>query len=96
MPAGSTTVWVFTTDDDATSGETVSYNSANIGGPINGNLGLNASVLKMTGVSVSGSNTLSISTSADHLTWVLGATAVDQSTVPTSNSTWGGVKSLYR
>jgi hypothetical protein len=96
MPAGSTTVWVFTTDDDASSGETVSYNSTNIGGPLDGNLGLNASVLQMTGVSVVGSNTLSISTFSDHLTWVLGATAVDQGSVPTEESTWGKIKSLYR
>jgi hypothetical protein len=96
LPAGSTTVWVFTTDDDASLGETVSYNSSNIGGPLIANLGLNASVLQMTGTSVSGSNTLSIYTSTDHLTWVLGATSIDQATVPISESTWGRLKSLYR
>jgi hypothetical protein len=61
-----------------------------------GNLGLNASVLQMSGLSVLGSNTLSISTLTDHFTWVLGATAVDQSTVPAEESTWGKIKSLYR
>jgi hypothetical protein len=96
LPAGSTTVWVFTTDDDASLGETVSYNSSNIGGPLVGNLGLNASVLKMRGLSGLGSSTLSIFTSTDHLTWVLGATAVDQGTVPTPESTWGRIKSLFR
>jgi hypothetical protein len=96
LPAGNTSVWVFTTDDDATPGETVSYNASTIGGPLNGNLGLNASVLQMSGVSVIGSNTLAISTINDHLTWILGATAVDHSTVPTEDSTWGRIKSLYR
>jgi hypothetical protein len=96
VPAGGTTVWVFTTDDDASIGETVSYNLSNIGGPLIGNLGLNASVLKMTGVSGAGPDTLSISTVTDHLTWVLGATAVGQAPVSTSQTTWGRIKSLYR
>ena len=96
LPAGSTTVWVFTTDDDASTGETVTYNSSNIGGPLVGNLGLNASVLQMTGTSVFGPNTLSISTGSDHLTWVLGATSIDQNTVPIRESTWGRIKSLFR
>ena len=96
VPSGSTTVWVFTTDDDSSLGETVIYNSSTIGGPLVGNLGLNASVLQMTGVSVSGADTLSISTVSDHLTWVLGATSADQSTVPNKESTWGKIKSLFR
>lgn len=97
LPAGMTTVWVFVTDDDAmTMNESVSYNAAAIGGPLVANLGLNASVLKMTGTSVLGANTLSISTQSDHLTWVLGATAVDQPVVPTTESTWGRIKGLYR
>ncbi len=74
----------------------MNYNSSNIGGPLTGNLGLNASVLQMIGTSSWGSNTLSISTLTDHLTWVLGATAIDLATVPTSESTWGGIKFLYR
>lgn len=95
LPAGSTTVWVFTTDDDASMGESVTYNGANIGGPLIGNLGLNASVLQMTGTSAPGSNTLSISTLTDHLTWVLGATSIDQLPVPTSRKTWGEIKFLF-
>ncbi|UCH84008.1 MAG: hypothetical protein JSW50_16515 [Candidatus Latescibacterota bacterium] len=96
LPSGNTTVWIFTTDDDSSTGETVSYNAVNIGGPLIGNLGLNASVLQMTGTSVLGSNTLSISTVTDHLTWVLGVTAIGQSPVPAEESTWGKIKSLYR
>lgn len=96
LPAGNTTVWVFTTDDDASLGETIAYNAANIGGPLVGNLGLNASVLQMSATSVSGSNTLSISTLTDHLTWVVGATAVDQPPVSTEEKTWSQIKSLYR
>lgn len=95
LPAGSTTVWIFTTDDDSSPGEVVSYNSSTIGGPLVGNLGLNASVLQLTGTSVSGSNTLSIYSPNDHLTWVLGATSIDVNTVPVEKSTWGQVKSLY-
>jgi hypothetical protein len=96
LPAGSTTVWVFTTDDDASLGETVVYNSSNIGGPLVGNLGLNASVLQMSGTSVSGANTLSISTLADHLTWVLGATAVTLPPVGVQPSSWSRLKAGYR
>ena len=72
------------------------YNSSNIGGPLVGNLGLNASVLQMIGTSAVGSNTLSISTLTDHLTWVLGATSIDLVPVRTSESTWGKIKHLFR
>ena len=96
LPPGNTAVWVFTTDDDASTGETISYASSTIGGPLVGNLGLNASVVKMSGTSGSGSNTLSISTSTDHFSWVLGATAVDVPPVVTEETTWGRVKALYR
>lgn len=95
LPAGNTSAWIFTTDDDAASGETVSYNGSSIGGPIDGNLGLNATILQMSTTSVSGSNTLSISTVSDHLTWVLGATAVDQPAVPAQKTTWGEIKSRF-
>jgi hypothetical protein len=96
VPAGTTSVWVFTTDDDASLGEVVSYNGVGIGGPLIGNLGLNASVLQMPANSQSGSNTLSIFTQSDHLTWVLGAIAVDQSPVGVERTSWGGVKAGYR
>ena len=95
LPAGSTTAWIFTTDDDSSTGEVVSYNSATIGGPLIGNLGLNASVLSMSCTSSSGSNTLSIYSPNDHLTWVLGATAIDVSPIRVEQSTWGKVKALY-
>jgi len=90
LPPGNTGVWIFTTDDDASTGETVVYNSATIGGPLVGNLGLNASVLQMSGTSNSTSNTLSISTMTDHFSWVMGSTAADVPPVATEESTWGG------
>jgi hypothetical protein len=96
LPPGNTAVWIFTTDDDASTGETVSYNSSTIGGPLVGSLGLNGSVLQMSGTSNSTSNTLSISTTTDHFSWVLGATAVDVPPVATEETTWGRMKSLYR
>lgn len=96
LPPGNTAVWIFTTDDDASTGESVVYNGSTVGGPLIGNLGLNASVLQMTGTSASGSNTLSVSTTSDHFSWVLGATAVNVPPVPTEKHTWGGVKALYR
>jgi hypothetical protein len=97
LPAGSTTVWVFTTDDDAmTTNETVAYNGTNIGGPLVANLGLNASVLQMAGLSVSGANTLAITTVTDHLTWLVGATAVTLPPVGVEPSSWGTVKSSYK
>jgi hypothetical protein len=97
LPAGSTAVWVFTTDDDGTTiNESIAYNSNNIGGPLVGNLGLNASVLQMSASSVMGANTLAITTVTDHLTWVLGATAVTLPPVGIEPSSWGNVKSGYR
>jgi hypothetical protein len=97
LPAGSTTVWVFTTDDDATTtNETVAYNGSTIGGPLAGNLGLNASVLQMSATSGQGTNTLAISTVTDHLSWVVGATAVTLPPVGIEPSSWGDMKSGYR
>jgi hypothetical protein len=96
LPPGNTAVWIFTTDDDASTGESVVYNGAAIGGPLVGNLGLNASVLQMSGTSNSTSNTLSISTVSDHFSWVMGATAADVPPVANEERTWGAVKALYR
>jgi len=96
LPPGNTAVWTFTTDDDASTGESIVYNAAAIGGPLVGNLGLNASVMQMSGTSAAGPNTLSISTVSDHFSWVMGATAVDIPPVSNEERTWGGVKALYR
>lgn len=97
LPAGPTVAWTFTVyDDAAASGETVSYNGSAIGGPVDGNLGLNASVLQMNTTSVSGNNTLAIQTGADHMGWMVAATAVDMSPVSVDATSWSRVKSLYR
>ena len=96
MSSGNTAVWTFTTDDDASLGEIVAYNGSGIGGPLVGNLGLNGSVLQMNSTSVPGSDTLSVSTTTDHLSWVLGATAVDLVTVGVEQAAWSAIKELYR
>lgn len=97
MPAGSTGVWVFTVYDDSTaSGETVSYNGSTIGGPIDQFLGMNASLLQMTATSVTGSDTLSITTGMDAMGWMIGATAVKHTIVPVERRSWGRVKNEMR
>lgn len=64
LPAGPTSLGLFTvSDDNAGTGEVVQYNGNVVGGPIDQNLGLNASLLTMTGNSVSGLNSLSITSS---------------------------------
>ncbi len=75
LPAGPTTLWTLTAYDDITSsGEIVRYNGTQVGGPIDANLGLNATLLQMSGTSVSpANNSLSISTGSDSMGWVLGA-----------------------
>lgn len=97
MPGGPTTVSVLTvSDDNASSGESVTYNAANIGGPIDQNLGLNASLLVMSATSVSGNNTLSITTGNDHMGWMLATLADTPQATPVRGETWGRIKALYR
>jgi len=97
LPSGPTQAWIFTVyDDAASSGETVSYNGSTIGGPIDGNLGLNASVLQMNTTSVAGNNTISVQTGSDHMGWMVAATAVDMSPVGVEQGSWGRMKTLYR
>ncbi len=82
LVAGSTTIHSFTVfDDNAESGEVVRYNGNPIGGPIDQSLGLNATLLTMSGTSISGANTLSLTTdpatpNVDHMHWVLAASSV--------------------
>ncbi len=83
QPAGATDVYVFTvSDDSADSGEIVTYNGANIGGPIDQFLGFNASLLKMSGTSSAGANNIAISTGTpagtDHFGWLVAATEVPE------------------
>ena len=96
--AGATEVWVFTVNDDnSATNETVSYNSNTIGGPLDRNLGFDASLLKMVNVqSVASTNSLSINTMADHMGWMVGAAAITWPPVGVEGTTWGTVKELYR
>jgi hypothetical protein len=97
LPSGVTKAWVFTVyDDSMATGESVLYNNASIGGPIDQNLGPNASVLSMSTTSVSGANTMAISTGADHLAWMAAAVAIDHATVGVEPRSWGAVKGSYR
>lgn len=97
MPGGPTTVSIFTTADDAAaSGELVKYNGTNIGGPIDQNVGLNASVLAMPATSLAGSNTVSIVTQNDAMAWLVAVLADTPQATPTRSETWGRIKTLYR
>jgi len=94
---GGTTVWTFTTwDDHVNTGEAVTYNGIPIGGPIDANLGVMASLLRMNTTSVNGTNTLSISTNLDTMGWLLAATAVTAPPLAVTTVTWQQVKALYR
>ena len=97
LPAGNSTVWVVTAgDDNASSGETVSYNGGTIGGPLDGSLGMSASLLQMSATSVSGNNTLAITTGADHMGWMIGAVSVTLSPTGAARTSWGRLKALHR
>lgn len=100
LPGGPTTVWLVTGYDDSTAtGETVTYNGAGIGGPIDQNLGFNASLLQLSGTSTFGTNTLSITNGpapTDHMGWMIAATSVTPVVTGTHASTWGRLKTLYR
>ena len=94
---GATTVWSFTAWDDRTNtGEMVAYNGNPIGGPIDSNLGVMASLLRLEATSVNGPNTLSISTNLDSMGWLLAATAVTAPPLAVRTLTWQQVKALYR
>ena len=97
MPGGPTTLSIFTVaDDNSSTGETVSYNAANVGGPIDQNLGLNASLLVMNTTSLAGANTVAITTGNDHMAWMLATLADTPQATPTRTETWGRIKRLYR
>ncbi len=97
LPSGITKAWILTCyDDNAATGEVVTYNGAPFGGPIDQNLGFNASVLQMNTTSQSGTNTLAIQTLADHLGWMVAATAVDLAPVSVDGDSWGKIKGRHR
>ncbi|HZM15669.1 MAG TPA: hypothetical protein VFE28_06675 [Candidatus Krumholzibacteria bacterium] len=94
---GNTTISIFTVlDDTINTGEIVAYNGVGIGGPIDDNLGLLASLLQLEGESVTGTNTVSIVTGTDHMGWMIAGVSVTMPSVPVSPTTWTAVKSLFR
>ena len=83
LPAGATSLYTFTVSDDNTdSGEVVKYNGSSVGGPIDQNLGMNASLLTMSATSLSGTNSVSITTGTplgtDHFGWIVAASEVPE------------------
>ena len=81
IPSGATDLSVFTVLDDNThTGETVKYNNVNVGGPLDQNLGLNASLISAMTTSLAGSNSASITSGSgvgtDHLAWMLATSVV--------------------
>ena len=66
ISAGSTDVWTFTGYDSVNlpneTGETVTWNGTNVGGPLDGALGFNASLAHGTATSLSGTNTMTVNT----------------------------------
>lgn len=84
LSAGPTDVSIFTISDDASgTGEQVKYNTNLIGGPIDNNLGFNASLLSnMSTTSTAGSNQLDVVSSSgpglltDHFGWLYASAVV--------------------
>lgn len=96
LPGGATTAWLFTVYDDASaSGEVVAYNGTAIGGPIDQGLGFSATLLQLSATSVSGNNTLAITTGSDHMGWMIAATAVDIPPTGALPFTWGRIKDTF-
>lgn len=81
MPAGNTTLHLFTVaDDSAGSDEVIKYNSVSVGGPIDENLGNGASVVSISNLTSQSpaNNVVSISSSLDHFGWIFSATIVPE------------------
>lgn len=72
---GTGELWVYTQADDNftpnSSGERVLFNGANVGGPLDANLGSLASVLTMNVTTLGGLNTANITTNSDTFGWHL-------------------------
>jgi hypothetical protein len=81
MPSGSTMLHLFTISDDAAgSNEVIKYNGLSVGGPIDENLGLGASVISignLTSLSPA-NNVVSVTSPADHFGWIMSATIVPE------------------
>lgn len=81
MPAGSTDLHLFTISDDAAgTNEDIKYNSVSVGGPIDENLGLGASVVSLANLTSTSpaNNVVSVTSSADHFGWIASVAIVPE------------------
>jgi hypothetical protein len=92
LPAGQNQIHTLTYLDDninppGTSGESIVFNGATVGGPLDTNLALNASLTLSSGTSAAGTNAMSISTNSDEFGWVF-STILTTATVPVPAAVW--------
>jgi hypothetical protein len=83
MPAGNTDLHLFTISDDAAgTNEVIKYNGLAVGGPIDENLGLGASLISISNLtSVSpANNVVTVTSPADQFGWIVSATIVPEPT----------------
>jgi len=81
--AGSARLWIFTQADDAVdSGEQVLFNGSRVAGPLDGNLGRFASLVKTPVSAQAGLNRLTLTTSGDWYAWQLAVLQVNTTAVP--------------
>lgn len=81
MPAGNTNLQLFTVSDDmAGTNEVIKYNGSSVGGPIDENLGLGASVVSISNLtSISpANNVVSVTSPVDHFGWIVSVTIVPE------------------
>lgn len=86
LPAMTTQLHLFTMSDDVVgTNEVVDYNGTSVGGPIDENLGLGASLISIGGLtSLSpANNVVSVTSSADHFGWIVTAAFVPEPTSAT-------------
>ena len=70
VPAGAGSLSIYTQGDDSVStGEQVLFNTAVVGGPLDGNLGTHASTLNMNVTTLAGNDVAAISTTNDQFGW---------------------------
>lgn len=90
LPAGNNTIFNLTYFDDnltppGSSGETITFNGNNVGGPLDANLGINGSLVQSSGVSNATNNPMTITTNSDQFGWVLSGTLT---TIPLPAAGW--------
>lgn len=70
--SGGGTLWLLTNaDDPAATGEGIYFNAANVGGPIDGNLGYYSSLFRLPVSVEAGMNEIALSTAGDWYGWTL-------------------------